>query len=243
MVAGVQKSGTTALAKFLTEHPRLGLSKKKEIHFFDRNDLYLNGNEDAIHSYHEEFDGCVGDIWCDATPAYCYFPEAVERIYRYNPEAKLIMALRNPVERAYSHYVMMREFGLEKLPFSAAVKLESERIGPRPWEDLDGPARNFNYVDRGRYARMLEDLWNRFPREQTLILLQDDLLDQHEATLSKVWDFLGVEHVPVAPAKHFSTAYDRPMSEAARNYVQATLADQILQTGHLLGRNLSGWLN
>jgi len=116
LVVGAQKGGTSALAEFLSVHPqicmaefllghsRICTAESKEVHFFDLGAL-SPGRPSNYEEYHSFFPKKPGAIaYGEATPAYMYWKPAAERIYRYNPEMKLIFLLRNPVERAYSKH-------------------------------------------------------------------------------------------------------------------------------------------
>jgi hypothetical protein len=193
LIVGAQKAGTTALASFLAQHPDVCMSRRKEVHVFDAPD-YRDTRAFWDERYAEQFphyrgQRCVGE----ATPSYMYFPFVAERIYRYNPGMRLIALLRNPAERAISHYAMEIGRNTERLPLIAALAAERFRLS-RPTETLGWKCslRTHSYLDRGFYSRQLERLFQYFSRDQVLILRTDDLLAHHVATLENVYEFLGV---------------------------------------------------
>ena len=124
IIAGVQKSGTTALFSYLCEHNEICMSDKKEIHFFDRRRYFILFPNYLF--YHSNFSNFKSQkLIGEATPIYIYWKKAIERLVRYNPNIKLIIVLRNPITRAYSHWNMMRNrnFNKENLSFVDAIAL------------------------------------------------------------------------------------------------------------------------
>ena len=165
ILAGAQKSGTTALRYFLEKHPRISMGDQEEMHFFD-NDALFSGSVD-YQLLHRHFPRLArSTIAGECTPSYLYWKPAAERIWNYNPQIKLLVLLRNPVERAFAHWNMQRFKGREPLDFFEAVKEEKSRIAGAPPSE----ARRFAYVDRGFYAQQLERFFQFFPREQMMII-------------------------------------------------------------------------
>ena len=196
VVVGVQKAGTTALFDYLQDDPAYGLPDVKEVHFFD--DESVDWNAPDYRSYHARFD------WSDpalirgeATPIYIYWPRSLERLAAYNPKAKVIVMLRDPVERAWSHWRMETSRGVETKPFSWCIRQGRARLfEAHPW----GVHREFSYVERGFYGEQVERLLGRFAREQVLFLTADELRAAPSATLARVNAFLGAP--PPAPVDH-----------------------------------------
>lgn len=191
IVAGMQKAGTTALYDYLSEDPAIGLSKVKEVHFFD--DEERDWATPDYGPYHAQFDWDRPLIRGEATPIYAYWPGAVERIARYNPAIHLILLLRDPVERAWSHWRMEYARGVETRPFSWCVRQGRRRLfDAEPW----GVHREFSYVERGFYGEQVERLFEAFPRDQVLILGAEELRRDPDGVLSRVSEFLGAPPPP-----------------------------------------------
>lgn len=210
LIVGVQKGGTTALSTFLQGHPQLEMSSPKEVHFFDRQSVTKQSPEEIRHSALQAYEGVFSKdsakLRGEATPIYCYFPESLRAIEQYRPDIKLIILLRDPVERAYSHYQMEHGRGNEKLPFWLALLLESKRLrGDREKFSEESSHRRHSYRDRGYYARQLEYLFTLFAKDQVLILDNSDLRVKHKVTLSRVFSFLGVENVDIEPREVFAS--------------------------------------
>ncbi|THD58904.1 sulfotransferase domain-containing protein [Phenylobacterium sp.] len=196
IIAGVQKGGTTALFDYLDEEPGLSLSRGKEVHFFD--DAALDWAQPDYGAYHAAFAPFDGRPRGEATPAYLYWPGSLERIRAYNPAMKLIVMLRDPVERAWSHWKMEYARGAETEPFAWCVRQGRQRLfDAEPW----GFHREFSYVERGFYGEQVAALLGLFPREQLLLLRASDLRRDPAAVLAEVRRFLGLPPGPAPSAR------------------------------------------
>ncbi len=202
LIAGTQKGGTTALAHFLGQHPEICLPKNKEAHFFDDPDFPEDEPPEATLERYRTFFPVElkGRLRADATPIYMYLPEIARRIWRVNPAMKWIVLLRDPVGRAVSHYQMERGRGNETLPFAAAIAAEKLRLR-RDWHNRawDSSMRQHNYVHRGLYTRQIRRVRRLFGADAVLILTLEDLQRQHEKTLRRVYEFLGVKNREFVP--------------------------------------------
>ena len=202
LIGGVQKCGTTALARFLAQHPGVTLPDGKEAHVFDApdfDDRWSVTQVDARYAPHYAAAVDRNRLHGDATPIYCFHPVLVRRIAAYNPAMRWILILRHPVERAVSHYHMERARGYDRWPMWAAMLLERWRLrGHADDFSLDSPLRRYSYLARGDYARQLDTLYAHFPREQVLLLRNEVLTQAPEKLLARVWRFLGLG-VPDGP--------------------------------------------
>src|SRR5947207_8078893 len=161
IVAGVQKSGTTALHYFLAKHPNITMGDQQEIHFFDDDATFAaTVDYERLHKHYP----LVAPLTKagDCTPSYLYFKPAAERIWKYNPKIKLLVLLRNSVERAFAHWNMQRFKVREPLDFFDAIREEKTRVAGAPPIE----ARRFAYVERGFYGRQLERVFKFFPSEE-----------------------------------------------------------------------------
>lgn len=196
MIIGAQKCGTTALSHFLRQHPAIAMADPKEAHLFDSEDYSSDWTLDDINARYAEFfdKGAEVDIRGEATPIYLYFQEIAAEVNRYNPALKVIVQLRDPVERAVSHYYMEKGRGGESLPFWSALLLEPFRLWLDRWPQVEGSARRVqSYRSRGLYSRQLKNIYRHFSREQVLVIKAEDLMNRHEKTLKRVFEFLGVD--------------------------------------------------
>lgn len=196
VVVGVQKAGTTALFDYLQDDPAYGLPDVKEVHFFD--DESVDWTAPDYAPYLARFDWSdPAQIRGEATPIYIYWPRSLERLAAYNPAAKIIVMLRDPIDRAWSHWRMETSRGVETRPFSWCIREGRTRLfDAEPW----GVHREYSYVERGFYGEQMERLLGLFPRDQVLILTADELRGAPNAVLTRVNGFLGAP--PPAPVEH-----------------------------------------
>lgn len=203
------------MARLVAQHPALELPRKKEAHVFDAPGYEDGMTVEAVNNlYQRHFQAQISPAtrYGDATPIYCLHPTLVERIAQYNPAMQWIIILRHPVERAVSHYHMERGRDAESWSFWAAMLFEQLRL--RGYEQDFSPAsplRRHSYRLRGHYAQQFDVLYRNFPRDQVLVLRNDELELEPEAVLRKVYRFLGVPVVDVENAykKVFEGAYPR----------------------------------
>lgn len=241
-IGGVQKAGTTALWQFLKMHPSIRFGVRKELHFFDddRRD-WARPSYRELHrafGFFAPFAGVSqGAVLGDATPVYIYWPPSLDRIKAYNPQMKFLVSLRNPIDRAYSHWRMEKIRGAETLPFAEAIREGRKRIAQAP---LLAPERRiYSYVERGFYAAQLDRLFARFPAHQVLIVRMEDLRGHHQAVLDRVTDFLGVprfaDYPPAEIVFSFENQDATPINAQDRAYLQALYADDLARLANQYG--------
>lgn len=182
MIIGGQKCGTTTLWKYLNTHAEIRMCPKKELHYFDRSNFSPN---DTWYKNHFDVDAKVSG---EATPAYCFWPGAIERIFHFDSELKLIMILRNPVERAISHYWMEFNRKQENLPILDAFRSEDQRLSTGDPYEL----RHHSYLARGRYHEQLDTIYSFFAQERVFLCKLEDLAARTNEVIRDISTFLGV---------------------------------------------------
>ncbi len=217
LVIGAPKAGTTALHAALAGHPGLYMSAIKEPKYFlsDGPPPPKGGPGDALtyrehvwrrEDYEALFDPAPpGTLTGESTPLYLYDRAALRRIRETIPGAKLIVIVRDPVERAHSNWTHLWSAGLEPVgDFVRACAEEERRI-------VAGWASFWHYVGLGRYGEQLEHLFTLFPREQVLVLRYRRLVDEPAQTLDEICAFLGVEQgVQTEIPRHNVTSHPEP---------------------------------
>ena len=179
LIAGAPRSGSTTLFRLIDDHPSIFMARPKEICFFN------GGNVDDVQWYSEHFAGAgEGQMAGEATPWYMHDPVAVRAMETVVPDAMIIVILRDPVDRTYSHYWMERIRGRANASFE---------------EFLDST----DVLDIGRYVDHLMNLSRHFRREQILVLFHQDLRRAPEGLYSEVCEFLSIDdsHTPNALGK------------------------------------------
>jgi len=241
VIAGVQKGGTTALDSILRRHPSIQMARVKEVHHFD--DESVDWSVPDHGRLHAAFDwsDAGGLIRGEATPVTIYWPNALERLRRYNPGAKLLIGLRHPTFRAFSHWRMETKRGWEALPFGQAVAPDGRR---RVQDAPGGVHRVFSYVERGLYAPQIERLLTLFPRDQVLFFRSDRLWLEPGPVLDEVQDFLRVER-RLAAERGYVVPIDTtdlgPIPAGTRALLDQAFAWDIGRTAKLTGLDLSDW--
>jgi hypothetical protein len=200
LVVGAQRAGTTSLYQYLVAHPQVGAPYRKEVHFFDlhfargvgwyRAHFPLRARRAAFARSGKRF------LCGEASPYYLYHPAVAERVARTLPDARLLAILRNPVDRAFSHYHHERERGRETLSFEEALEREPERLAGETERVAAGGSseahRVFSYLARGRYAEQLQPWLARFPRDRLLVLGSEAFYADPRGAMARVFAFLGL---------------------------------------------------
>ncbi len=197
IVIGAQKAGTTSLHAWLTQHPQILPPFEKEVHYFDGGlDPYTDNFVKGTDWYRAHFPtgaAAAGKIAFETTPLYLFHPLAASRIKEQVPNAKLIAVLRNPVERAVSHYFHTRRNGGETLSMADAFAAEEQRLA-RAGEDYSSP--NYirhSYKARGRYAEQLDRYMQLFEKDQLLVIDSEGLFERPAEYMQRVYAFAGVD--------------------------------------------------
>ncbi|RYD85631.1 MAG: sulfotransferase [Verrucomicrobiaceae bacterium] len=236
-IAGVQKGGTTALDAVLRRHPQIQMASVKEVHFFDNETL--NWVEPDITKLHEHFDWSIPNVLRgEATPIYTYWESALQRLRRYNPNARIITGLRHPIFRAYSHWRMEITRGDEHLDFDAAITKGRERI-PK-----ESQHRVFSYVERGFYLAQIRRVLALFPRSNVHFFRTDMLWKQPGVELARVQNFLGVQAL-LSPQQEYIVPMrsdsQPPMHKGAYESLARIFDSTISELGNLTGLDFEDW--
>lgn len=187
VIAGVPRSGTTTLAAQLRLLPQIYLPARKELHYFTIN------RGKGLNWYAEHFAAASPRQLCgESTPTYLLHADAVRRMADTLPDAKVIILLRDPVARAYSHFRLNQWKGIERLDFDGALAAEPRRL------ERDPTGASFAYAGSGDYVRMLRVLFAHYPRDQVHVMFFDDLVAHPGLAIERVCRFLGLP-IPSAP--------------------------------------------
>jgi hypothetical protein len=214
VIVGAPKAGTTSLYKYLAEHPRIFFPKIKEPMFFcgyQRNfkgptaKWYNDHIIDDPHQYLTLFENLPENVIAgEASTDYLSCPEAPTNIKAWNPNVKIIIVLRNPIDRAYSEHMNLLKKMCEKAEFLEAVHLEDERIkkGYTPY---------FWHIKRGLYYEAVKRYLEVFDRKNILILFYDDLSHSSKKVVQSIFSFLGLNEINIDTSERFNVS-GRPKS-------------------------------
>jgi hypothetical protein len=230
------KSGTSALATYLGQHPEIGGAHEKELHFFNR---VRAAQPQSYAEYHSRFVFRPGaKTYGEVTPAYMYEPDTMARIWRYNRSMKIICVLRNPIERAYSHWAMSVQMGWEINGFEDAIRMEMKRHRDcAPNRDIKRA-----YIDRGYYSEQVRRIWTLFPPHQVKILRMEWLKKRPQEVMSEVFSFLGVSPRLVKSEIVNQGSYTEAMSAKSKSMLREIYINEIREIERMLSWNCSNWL-
>lgn len=200
IIIGAQKSGTTSMHSYLSQHPQLLASFKKEVHFFDaglnpRVDNFKKG--EVWYRAHFPMKKNIGarQKTFEASPLYIFNPLAPKRIFNLLPEVKIIAILRNPTERAISHYFHEKQNGRESLSIYEALQREEKRLeSVIKEEDYKNDAFiHHSYKSRGLYRGQLKKYLDYFPPQQILVINSGEFFAEPDNVLRRVFKFVEVD--------------------------------------------------
>jgi hypothetical protein len=250
LIIGGQRCGTTSLYYYLLQHQCIAPAQTKEVHFFDNNfdrgPLWYRTRFATLWSrWMTEVRGrrfATGE----ATAYYLFHPHAPRRVFQTLPQVKLIALLRNPVDRAYSHYRRSVRRGREPLPFEQAVEKEVERLRDESEKLLSDERhrsdihRYYSYLSRGVYADQLKAWLKVFPREQLLVLRSEDFFADTTGALEKIFLFLDLPSATIPDRRPYKKASYPKMDPATRRRLLEYFAPHNERLRQFLGEDF-GW--
>jgi len=233
-IIGGQKCGTTSLFMYLSEHNLIHSAVAKDIRFFDK---YFEKGIDWYRVYFpQSIQKCFvkniikeNFLTCDATERYLDHPHVPKRIQKITPNAKFIILLRNPIDRAYSQHTRVSGTGRDPLSFEEAIEKEEERTKPefKKMEENEmywsGDYFRFSYLSRGIYVDKLERWFSVFPKEQFLIIQSEEFFKNTTEIYKQVLKFLDLSDFKLPEYKQIGKAkYKQPKmnSETRKKLVE-----------------------
>ncbi len=232
-LVGAAKAGTTSIYEYLSQHPEVFFPRIKEPHFFTQvrpshqQRFFTDTISDRTEYAHLYEKACGYTIIGDASPSYLWHPEVPSRIRTQVPEARIVIILRDPVERAYSHYLMDYREGVQNLSFYDALIDDMAR-------EEKGWGISSLYFELGQYAEQVKRYLKTFPSQQIRIIFFDDLRRDIRCVLNELAKFLQIDTSIIqsldTSKKH--NAYAAPRNELMRRIAGAKLS-------RILGRTLT----
>jgi hypothetical protein len=217
VVVGAQKAGTTQLHACLIRHPRVFGAAAKELQYFSKR------SDRPVSWYRSQFPlsrtvESVGGISVEATPSYLPTPQALRMMGSVLPATRVVVLLRDPVSRAFSHYQHYKTRQAESRTFADAIHelIERPLYEPTAGAALASEAPPMlDYVSRGYYALQLEVLFDTYPRDRVLVIDSAELFADTNAVCQQVFAFIGLDPCDVPPKKIHNRGYYREKIDAA----------------------------
>lgn len=246
LLVGPRRTGTTSLYKTLRLHPNIQGASRKEIKFFNCN--YQRGM-DWYQAFFPRRTTLQAEqaIAIEASPYYSFHPLAAERIRAYFPEMKIIFSLRNPVDRAYSHYQMNYDLKVDELPsFEEAIEAEPGRLAGEEQKIIADDSysvfrhMHLSYLAQGKYADMLERWFSVFPREQIFVLNSEEFFADMPAVFDQMISFLGLPAWQLEVSQNANPGKYLPMKAETREKLKEVYRPHNQRLSQILERNF-GW--
>ncbi len=228
VIAGAMRSGTTALARWLGAHPEVFMAPGKELHFFD------STKPKTLAAYRREFSGWQGQAAIgEATPNYLFADGAMARLAATVPGVRVVVSLRDPVERAYSHYWARASRSIESRSFAEVVAAEQAEPA-RPVGSAMGQGSSAHLLARGLYLDQLTEALRHLRRADLHVVLFDEVEAEPGPTFAGICTFVGVD-ASVRPddVGRPANAYRRYRSERMRRLTRRLPSPAADLVGHL----------
>ncbi|MGB3514034.1 MAG: tetratricopeptide repeat protein [Microcoleaceae cyanobacterium] len=209
MIIGVNKGGTTSLYSYLIQHPQIIPPIKKEMDFWS---WKFNGSIDWYLAHFPAIPEGNKFLTGEASPSYFDHPNAAERIFQALPKIKIILLLRNPIDRAVSQYHQWLRLNWENRSFEEVIMSDLDKLttAPNYWRQ------ELNYLARGAYIEFLKKWMSLFSREQFLVLKSEDFYANPAATMEQVLRFLNLPEYQLSEYKNYNTGKYSPIDESMR---------------------------
>jgi hypothetical protein len=251
LIIGAQKAGTTPLYYYLLKHPEVKGAVTKETHYFTR-----AGEGFDLFTYQSYFPFNLSNdkryITGEASPSYLFVPYVPQLMSQYLPDCKFIILLRNPIDRAFSHYQHSVTHQFESLSFTDALDNEETRLknGINEIKEKGGKIEiistsaylNYSYKSRGIYVDQVRNWFVHFPREQFLILKYEELFQDPLASSKILFEFLDLPVIPIEeyPIRNVGR-YDKKMELSTREYLKDYFKPHNKELQELLDIDVGYW--
>ncbi|MEA5619902.1 tetratricopeptide repeat protein [Cronbergia sp. UHCC 0137] len=214
IIIGITKGGTTSLYSYLTKHPQILPAIRKEINFWINRQGSFDRGLDWYCSHFPQISPDQTWITGEATPFYLFYSKASERLAQVFPQTKLILLLRNPIDRAVSHYYMNVAQAREDRSLETALISELDFLKTHPETDWVNSQIGRRYLIWGLYLKFIQEWLEWFPREQFLILKSEDLFKDPNTNVNQIFEFLGVKPYKLPSYPIENKGYYAPVSES-----------------------------
>ncbi|MCK9372280.1 MAG: sulfotransferase [Sulfuricurvum sp.] len=225
IIVGAPKAGTTSLYYYLSEHPQVFMSDPKEVNFFSREEIERQGlyydsfRVKSIEEYEKLFETVSTEKAIgEGSVSYLFYPETAEKIKEMLPDVKIIILLRDPIERGFSHYLMDYRLGLVSLPFEAIVnKSENHKNMDLYYQQ---------YIELGLYYEQVKRYLDLFGEGQVKIYLQEELRKNSDAVIKDLYDFLEIDPLSFPDTEREHNVFSMPRNK----FIHALYASYPIRT-------------
>jgi hypothetical protein len=191
LIIGAAKAGTTSLFRYLDAHPQIHMPGEKELNFFSSDERFSRGVDWYLSQWNDAKEGSV--LWGEASPQYMQSPSPAGRIAAAFPQARLIALVRNPIERAYSHYLHAMRRHQEHRPFEELARRWINAPATRRRTNTDKVDPADMYFEGSQYGRILSGYLNWFPHAQIKLVFTEHLLARSQSTTQDIYRYLSVD--------------------------------------------------
>jgi hypothetical protein len=244
LIIGTERGGTTSLYNYLAAHSRVRRALRKEINFFDEN--YSKGWAWYLAHfpiYNQKDDFLTGE----ASPSYLFFPEVPSRVATHLPDTRIIVLLRNPVDRAYSHYHHEASLGYEALSFEDALSREVSTDKDGNWQLTDlrsrglFASRHYSYLSKGIYIRQLRRWMEVLPRSRFFVAKSEDFFQNPSHVFSQVLEFLHLSPEGGISFRKYNEGQYEPLDLRTRSKLQSFYSSYNRELSLLLNTSFTDW--
>ncbi len=254
LIIGAKRGGTTSLYNYLLDHPSVrplfpGRQRIKGLHYFDSEfgrgwRWYKSHFPLRMAGRHVARPWSAPAIAGEASPYYLFHPLAASRMARDLPEVRLIVLLRDPTERAYSHYKERLRHGGEWLSFEEALDAEPDRLSGEAERIARDPGyrsvahEGHSYLAQGRYLDMLRRWFDLFGRDRFYVTASEDFYADPNRVVNEVWTFLGLQPAMLRSVERYNYHQAPDLAPAIRRRLAAEFAEHNDELEQFLGRKL-----
>ena len=243
IIGGAPRSGTTFLCEVLDKHPGVCLAKpiapEPKVLLTDHPD----GDVGILKRYEAYFINTPSHlVRVEKTTNYFENSDALKRFARLLPDTKLVILLRNPVDRAYSNWLWSRKNGLETLPFEEALRMEGKRPSPLPPER--SAARPFDYLTRGQYGTFANAWIDALGRDRIGFYIFEQAISDPESFIASLQEFMSLDPLPwsaLRTGRVNATDADKPMCRQTAVRLRERFRDEIENFHKITGIDVSAW--
>ena len=213
-IVGAPKAGTTSLYHYLSEHPQVEMSSQKEPDYFsdkaiNEQGMYYGKNRiNTLDKYESLFVQKESVVYGEASVSYLFYENVPEDIKKYNPNAKIIIMLRNPIERAFSHYLMDYRLGLISDSFENVLAKKSKHKNAHLFYQ--------QYIEVSKYAKQIQRYLDFFKKDNILFIDYEDFKKNVSKTVDQVYNFLHISTEFAADINTKHNTFTMPKNKVIR---------------------------